>query len=392
MRKGAGGPLLKENGVEHSIDIASFDRLLQGTGGQGMVLLDARDADDSAQWHPEGPGIATFANVPYDEFVADENVALANVPQTDSIYVMCTRGKTSQYVTSVLRRHGRNAINVDGGMMAWAAHHRIIPLGIADDVAIYQVVRPAKGCLSYIVCSGGEALVVDATRYPEVYEQFAQRNGVRIVAVADTHLHADHLSGGAALSRETGASYHLADEDAQGSALARNGMPKRFKIGNAGVRVLTLPVPGHTLGSTALLVNDRYLISGDTLLPEGVGRPDLGNKAREWTEYLYQSLSGVLGRLDPETVVLPAHAASAAQFDARGACERRLGPLLASAAIADRDAFVESVQERVSHSSQPAAYAEIRKINLGERASPEKMQELEVGMNKCALSSASAPA
>jgi len=149
-------------------------------------------------------------------------------------------------------------------------------------------------------------------------------------------------------------------------------------------------VPGHTLGSTALLVNDRYLISGDTLLPEGVGRPDLGNKAREWTEFLYQSLSGVLGRLDPETVVLPAHTASAAQFDARGACERRLGPLLATAAIADRGAFVESVQERVSHTSQPAAYAEIRKINLGEDASPERMQSLEVGMNKCALSQAPA--
>src|SRR5690348_1256740 len=100
-------------------------------------------------------------------------------------------------------------------MLAWAAHHRIIPLGVADDVAIYQVVRPAKGCLSYIVCSGGEALVVDATRYTGVYEQFARDHGIHIVAVADTHLHADHLSGGAALARRTGASYHLADEDAE---------------------------------------------------------------------------------------------------------------------------------------------------------------------------------
>jgi len=149
-----------------------------------------------------------------------------------------------------------------------------------------------------------------------------------------------------------------------------------------------LPVPGHTLGSTALLVNDRYLISGDTLLPEGVGRPDLGNKAHEWTQFLYESLSGVLGKLDPQTAVLPAHAASAAQFDARGACERVLGPLLAGAAITDRDAFVESVEERVSHSTQPVAYAEIRKVNLGAPVSAARAEELEVGMNKCALSSA----
>lgn len=376
--------------MEHSVDIAHFDRLLQGNDS-GAVLLDARSALDSQRWHPDGPGIATFANVPYSEFVEDEAGALARVPQADSIYVLCARGQSSQYVTGVLRERGRNAINVEGGMMAWAAHHRVIHLNdAADGVDIYQVVRPAKGCLSYMVCSGGEALVVDATRYGEVYREFAERNGLRIVAVADTHLHADHLSGGSALSGESGAGYHLADEDAQGSALQRQAMPKYFEIGDARIRVLTLPVPGHTLGSTALLVNDRYLISGDTLLPEGVGRPDLGNKAREWTEYLYQSLSEVLGKLDPQTAVLPAHAASAAQFDARGACERKLGTLLATAAIADRSAFVEGVEERVSRSSQPAAYAEIRKINLGERASPERAQELEIGMNQCALSSATA--
>lgn len=377
--------------MEHSVDIAHFDRLLQGVSDSGALLLDARSAPDSQRWRPEGPGMGAFANVPYSEFVEDEAAALARVPDAASIYVLCARGQSSQYVTGVLRERGKNAINIEGGMMAWSAHHRVIRLNAeSDEFAIYQVVRPAKGCLSYIVRSDGQALVVDATRYGEVYQEFAERNGFRIAAVADTHLHADHLSGGAALSNEAGAGYHLADDDAQGSALRRESMPKQFEIGATNVRVLTLPVPGHTLGSTALLVNDRYLISGDTLLPEGVGRPDLGNKAREWTQYLYDSLSGVLGKLDPQTVVLPAHAASAAQFDSRGACERRLGDLLATAAIADRDAFVEGVEQRVSQTSQPPAYAEIRKINLGEPASPERAQELEIGMNQCALSPAKA--
>jgi glyoxylase-like metal-dependent hydrolase (beta-lactamase superfamily II) len=377
--------------VEHSVDIAHFDRLLQGVNDSGALLLDARTAPDSQRWRPEGPGVAAFANVPYAEFVEDEDAALARVPDAASIYVLCARGQSSQYVTGVLRQRGRNAINVEGGMMAWSAHHRVVQLNAAsDEFAIYQVVRPAKGCLSYIVRSNGQALVVDATRYGQVYHEFAERNGFQIAAVADTHLHADHLSGGAALSSETGAGYHLADEDAQGSRLHREAMPRQFEIGGTNVRVVTLPVPGHTLGSTALLVNDRYLISGDTLLPEGVGRPDLGNKVREWTQYLYDSLSGVLGKLDPQTVVLPAHAASAAQFDARGACERRLGDLLATAAIADRDAFVEGVEQRVSQTSQPAAYAEIRKVNLGEPATAERAQELEIGMNQCALSPAKA--
>ncbi len=377
--------------MNHSVDIAHFDRLLQGAADPGTVLLDARNAEDSQQWRPEGPGIPAFANVSYTEFVEDEDGALSRLPQADSVYVICARGRSSQYVAGVLRQRGINAINVDGGMLAWAAHHRIVRLnGDADAFAIYQVVRPAKGCLSYIVASGGEALIVDATRYGDVYLEFAARNGLRIGATADTHLHADHLSGSSGLSHDSGSGYHLADEDAQGSALTRDAMPKQFDIGGAKIRVLTLPVPGHTLGSTALLVDDRYLVSGDTLLPEGVGRPDLGNKAREWTRFLYESLSGVLGKLDPQTVVLPAHAASAAQFDVRGACERRLGPLLAAAAIADRDAFLESVEERVSHSSQPAAYAEIRKINLGAPVTAARAEELEVGMNKCALSSAPA--
>ncbi|HET9394401.1 MAG TPA: MBL fold metallo-hydrolase [Candidatus Rubrimentiphilum sp.] len=377
--------------MEHSVDIAHFDRLLQGANDAGVLLLDARNAPDSQRWRPEGPGMAAFANVPYSEFVEDEDAAMARVPDAASIYVLCARGQSSQYVTGVLRQRGKNAINIEGGMMAWSAHHRVVRLNAdSDGFAIYQVVRPAKGCLSYIVRSDGQALVVDTTRYGEIYQEFAERNGFRVAAVADTHLHADHLSGGAALSSGAGAGYHLADEDAEGSALRRESMPKQFEIGATKVRVLTLPVPGHTLGSTALLVNDRYLISGDTLLPEGVGRPDLGNKAREWTQYLYDSLSGVLGKLDPHTVVLPAHAASAAQFDSRGACERRLGDLLATAAIADRDAFVEGVEQRVSQTSQPPAYAEIRKINLGEPASPERAQELEIGMNQCALSPAKA--
>lgn len=372
--------------MDHSVDIAHFDRLLQGTNGSGVLLLDARNPIDSQRWHPDGPGIGSFANVPYAEFVEDEDAALGRVPDSAAIYVLCARGQSSQYVTGVLRQRGRNAINVEGGMMAWAAHHRIVQLNApGDEFAIYQVVRPAKGCLSYIVRSDGQALVVDATRYGEVYQEFAQRSGFRIAAVADTHLHADHLSGGSGLSNEAGVGYHLADEDAQGSLQRRDAMPKQFAIGGTNVRVLTLPVPGHTLGSTAMLINDRYLISGDTLLPEGVGRPDLGNKAREWTQYLYDSLSGVLGKLDPQTVVLPAHAASAAQFDSRGACERRLGDLLATASIADRNAFVEGVEQRVSQTSQPAAYAEIRKVNLGEPASPERAQELEIGMNQCAL-------
>jgi glyoxylase-like metal-dependent hydrolase (beta-lactamase superfamily II) len=165
-------------------------------------------------------------------------------------------------------------------------------------------------------------------------------------------------------------------------------MPPALFVGDFPIEIVTLPVPGHTLGSTAVLVANRYLLSGDTLLPEGVGRPDLGNKAGEWTGFLYDSLKDVLSRLSGDTIVLPAHAASADDYDMRGSCVRGLRGLLSAANIADRSAFLEQIERAVSKTTQPPEYAQIRRVNLGETVTPEKADELEIGMNRCALSSA----
>lgn len=357
--------------------------------GSGAFLLDVRNPIEAARWRPQGPGLRGYANVPYYEFIEDEDAAASRVPVDARAYVLCAKGGSSAYVAGVLREHGIAATNIEGGMIAWAAYQRFVRVNAAaDGFAIYQAVRPAKGCLSYIVGARGEAAIVDASRNLETYTQFARRHKLRIVATVDTHLHADHISGSAALAARESVPYYLAREDAAGAALAREDMPRALWVGNVPIEIVTLPVPGHTLGSTALLVDNRYLISGDTLLPEGVGRPDLGNKAREWSGFLYDSLHDVIGRLNGETLVLPAHAASADDYDARGACVRTLSGLLTEANIADRTAFLERVEETVSHSTQPAEYAEIRRVNLGEAVTPEKAEELEIGMNRCALSSA----
>lgn len=368
------------------IDAVQLDRMLLAGAG-GAWILDARDPADAERWRPDGPGLAGYINVSSDEFVNDEDAAIARLPEAP-LWVICARGNSSKFVTGRLRERGLNARNIAGGMKNWAAYHRTVRVNASsDEFDIYQVVRPAKGCLSYLIVAGGEAVAVDCTRYAGVYQELAEKMGARLIAVIDTHLHADHISGSAGLASDVGSSYHLADEDAAGSTLQRDAIPRQFDVGSVNVRVLSMPVPGHTLGSTALLIADRYLISGDTLLPDGVGRPDLGNKAHEWTEYLYDSLSGVLGKLDPKTAVLPAHVASVNQYDARGACVRVLGELLAAQASADRGAFVARVEEIVSRSTQPPEYAEIRRVNLGESKPAERIEELEVGVNRCALSS-----
>lgn len=376
-------------GENARVAVERLDRLLLKPENGGVFLLDVRNPVEASRWRPEGPGVTGYANIPYYEFIDDEDAAAARVPSDLPAYVLCSKGGSSDYVAEVLRERGIAAANIEGGMAAWSSYYRFIPIAPASSpFAIYQAVRAAKGCLSYVIAAEGEAIVVDAGRDVEAYVNFLRGRGLRVVAAVDTHLHADHISGSMSLAAREGAPYYLAREDAQGARLAREDMPRRLTVGSVPVEILTLPVPGHTLGSTALLVANRYLLSGDTLLPEGVGRPDLGNKAREWSGYLYDSLHDVLGRLDAETLVLPAHAASAKDYDATGSCVRALSPLLSAAGITERNAFLEDVQAAVAQTTQPPEYAEIRRVNLGEAASAEKMDELEIGMNRCALSSA----
>lgn len=367
------------------IDVAKLDHLLTAPQPSGDLILDTRDPQAAARWHPEGHG-ARYLNVPYDAFESDVDTAVAQVPQdAQNVHVLCARGISAADIAEILRGHGIAAGIVQGGMAAWATYHRVVRVSAPDEAfAIYQVVRPAKGCLSYLVVSGTQALAIDCTRLTDVYRDLAERLGVTLVGVADTHLHADHVSGSSALASGA-APYYLADDDAEGATVARESIPRTIDVGETPIRVLSLPVPGHTLGSTAFSVGGRYLISGDTLLPDGIGRPDLGNHAREWTEHLYDSLTGVSEACDSTMTVLPAHAGSVSHYDDRGACVRVLSDLLAAQLDSDRAHFVERVSTTAAASSQPAEYAEIRRVNLGAEVPAARIAELETGVNQCAL-------
>ena len=75
---------------------------------------------------------------------------------------------------------------------------------LKDGGEMYQFVRIGKGCLSYMVISNGEAAIIDAVRFTDVFTNFAKEKGVEIKHVFDTHLHADHISGGRHIAAETG--------------------------------------------------------------------------------------------------------------------------------------------------------------------------------------------
>ena len=158
---------------------------------------------------------------------------------------------------------------------------------------LVQFDRVGKGALAYLLVSDGEALVVDPPRDIAPFLEAARASGARLIAVADTHVHADYISGAPALARESGATYWLHPAD---SSYAYDGTPGRLEFspledgGTLRVGRATLDVrhtPGHTLGSVSLLLGQSHAFTGDFVFVESLGRPDLGDRAADWAPVLW---------------------------------------------------------------------------------------------------------
>lgn len=126
--------------------------------------------------------------------------------------------------------------------------------------AIYQFVRLGKGCLFYLIATGGEAAVVDAARMIDVSRRFADGHGLIIKYALDTHLHADHISGGKALAEASNGMYDLPpkDDEQVGFAYQPSVEGVDISVGQTKIVIRPLYSPGHTIGSTSLIVDGKY--------------------------------------------------------------------------------------------------------------------------------------
>lgn len=171
---------------------------------------------------------------------------------------------------------------------------------------------------SYLIGSEGEAAVIDPRRDVDEYITEADKAGLKIKYVIETHLHADFVSGHLELSERTGAKIALSSlADAQFAHVdLTEGMV--LKVGSIELKVLE--TPGHTLESICLLAHDSKasgepdkLFTGDTLFYGDVGRPDLAaasnHSAEEMAGYLYDSLHNKILNLNDDVEVYPAHGA-----------------------------------------------------------------------------------
>lgn len=371
-----------------------WDRLHGREDGR-FFLLDVRNEEERKGWRIEGPADVPVVELPYFAFVDDEEGSIARVPAgLGEAVVVCAKGGSSEYVAELLRARGRPAVSLAGGMVAWGELH--VPVRIPTDGAyeLWQLNRYGKGCLSYVVIAGGEAAVVDPSRFPALYEGLVAERGARIVEILETHVHADHLSGGPALAKRTGARYRVlagaGPEPDVGVPIEPIGESAAIRLGGEGgvtVEARALRTPGHTPGSVSYLVGGRHLLSGDTLFVRGVGRPDLGGHVEEWGRMLHRTLREVVAGLPDGTEVLPAHFSGVGEEDGHGLVHGGLGRLRAIApelSIADPAAFVAAIRAGVKE--PPAIYAEIVRANLGLVDPGERATEWELGKNECAAS------
>ena len=179
------------------------------------------------------------------------------------------------------------------------------------------------GCLAqgaYFIQSQGEAAVIDPLREIAPYMDRAERDGVTIKYIFETHFHADFVSGHVTLAEKTGGRivYGPNAQTSFDSHIATDG--EEFRIGDVTIRVLH--TPGHTMESTTYLLLDpegkeHAIFTGDTLFLGDVGRPDLAQKSASLTQEelagtLFNSLREKIMPLPDDVTVYPAHGAGSA--------------------------------------------------------------------------------
>jgi len=221
----------------------------------------------------------------------------------------------------------------------------------------FKQLATKESSLSYFFGCGslGKAVAVDVVAGDEEWflDEAAKAN-VKITHVIDTHVHADHYSGGRVLAKLAGAKYCLHESDKDLVKFEFTPLTDNETIEAGNVIVKVLHTPGHTLDSVCLLVTDKrrgeqpwFVITGDTLFVGSVGRPDLAGREAAMAGMLFDSLHAKLLTLPDETEIFPGHQAGSvcgAGISGKPSStigfEKRFNPGLS---ITNRDEFVKLV-------------------------------------------------
>ncbi len=359
------------------------------TSRENVVFLDVRNAVDFARFHVESPFPVEMYNISYFDFMEIEDECIAKVPKGRSIRVICAKEGSARYVAEILEKHGFDDVGyLEGGIKSWGNLLVPVLLNPGSDFALYQFIRPGKASCSYGLIYNNELMLFDPSRNIEFYLQFAEMNKCRLIKTFETHLQADYIAGSRLLSAATGAEFLANEKDFKHSRITytplQDGEIQRFSNGGPEVKVFFSP--GHTPGSTSFIIDNHFLISGDTIFIHSVGRPDLGGKVDEWSDILFHTLEKIR-TLDDTLIVLPGHFMGWDEADER---------LVFAATLAQTKEYNSSIHRidntgnflafiKANMRKQPDEYATIRQINAYlEEVDDDKAEELDLGKNECA--------
>ena len=360
------------------------------TQKEDMIVLDVRNEEDFGRFSVEGPFPFEMVNVPYFDFMEEEDASVAKVSYDKPVKVVCAKEGSAQYVGEILMNHGfKDVAFLTGGIKTWG--NMLTPKRInpeSDDYALYQFIRPAKASCNYGLLYKGEMVNFDPSRNYDFYHSFADSQNVKIVRTFETHLQADYISGSKKIADVTGAEIMANVGDFKDASFQYSGVKdgESYSVGGDGPEIKVLHSPGHTPGSTSYIIDDKYFITGDTVFILSVGRPDLGGKAEEWSVMLFDTLTNKVQNLDKKLKVLPGHFMEWNEANDSLLFVENLGEVIHRNAgvfkIATPENFTQYIKDNMRKS--PEIYGEIRKVNVGWLdVDMNEADIMDLGKNEC---------
>lgn len=360
--------------------------------GEEFLLLDVRVNEEFDRFKVEGPFLSDMVNVPYVEFVEHEEESVAKVPQAQKVRIVCAKEGSAKYVGEILMNHGFEDVRyLQGGIKTWG--NMLAPQLVASDdgYQLFQFIRPGKASCSYGLVFNDEMVLFDPSRNADFYQSFAENNSARIIKSFETHLQADYISGSKQIAADSGAHILGHENDFKDATFKYQKVvgEQVYSFSMGGPEIKALHMPGHTPGSTSYLIDNKYLITGDTVFILSIGRPDLGGKAEEWSKLLYHTLKTKIALLEDDLVILPGHymdwkEANPSQIfsDTLGNIKNKNSDIYG---ISTETEFIEFIRDNMR--PQPEVYAEIRKVNAGLlEVDAEEQEIMDLGKNECAAS------
>ncbi|MCU4926600.1 rhodanese-like domain-containing protein [Halobacteria archaeon AArc-dxtr1] len=374
----------------------SADRLaaLQDDPEVTYALVDTRPEESYESWHVDDALHFPFG--PEEELDGRLEELESVVGDAERVITICAKGISSANLATQLESatDAYEVEAVEGGMQGWSGVYDHVEIDAGEDVSVVQVQRRAKGCLGYVVgCpETGEAVVVDPTADTDEFVIAAEESGLEIVGVIDTHVHADHVSGGRKLADAHDVPYYLSarvderDVAVEYDPLERNEV---LEVGNVAMKAVY--TPGHTSEMLSILVDDAALLTADTLHVDSTGRTELEfseDEGEEGARMLYESLHRTVLAEPEDIVVLPGHVTVTADGKfGHGAPGEAIQTTIGEARTGidvlamDEEAFVDRLADA---GEKPANYEEIIDRNRGAlEVPPEERIELEMGPNNC---------